>query len=38
MTDLNPSLRSEIRRAYLKRFLSALQLRLVSNPIASSKT
>ena len=38
MTDLSLGLRSETRQAYFKRFLSALQLRLVSNPIVSSKT
>ena len=38
MSDLNLGLRPETRRAYFKRFLSALQFRLVSNPIVSFKS
>ena len=36
--DLYLRFRSEIGEAYLERFLSALQLRLVSKPIVSSRT
>ena len=38
VTDLYLRFRSEIRGAYLERFLSALQLRLVSKLIMSSRT
>ena len=38
VTDLYLHSRSEIRKAYLERFLSALQLRSVSKPTASSRT
>ena len=38
VTDLYLHFRSEIRKAYLDLFLSALQLRLVSKPIVNSKT
>ena len=37
VTDLYLRFRSEIRGAYLERFLSALQIRLVSKPIVSSR-
>ena len=37
VTDLYLSLRSETREAYLERFLSALQLRIVSKPITFLK-
>ena len=38
ITDLYLRFRSETRGAYLERFLSALQLRLVAKPIVSSRT
>ena len=38
VTDLYLRFRSEIRGAYSERFLSALQLTLVSKPIVSSRT
>ena len=38
LTDLYLCFRSEIREAYLERFLSALQFKLVSKPIVSSRT
>ena len=37
VTDLYLRFRSELREACLERFLSALQLRLVSMPIVSSR-